>query len=112
KELEAMPTVLDGGSEADLDPVLSQRRDLANHLRLGELLADRDHHEAALVEYDKAHDTEDPTSPLLANRMATSLMALGRTQAALSLLRATATDYPSYPHTWRALAEVAESRGD
>lgn len=112
RELSPMPTVLDGGTEEDLDPVLSKRRDLANYLRLGDLLADRDRHRAALVEYGKAKDDDDPNAPLLSNKMATSLTALGQAGQARNVLEASAADYPTYSRTWRELGWLADKAGD
>jgi thiol-disulfide isomerase/thioredoxin/tetratricopeptide (TPR) repeat protein len=109
--IASMPTVLDGGSEEDLDPVLSKRRDLANFLRLGDLLYDQDRFRAALVEYDKAKDEKDPSSPLLSNRVARSLAALDDLAGAEKLLRRSVADYPEYPMSWQSLGALARRQG-
>lgn len=109
--LKEMPTLLDGGSADELDPVMSKRRDLANFLRLGDLLSQRGRYRGALVEYDKARDEEDPNSPLLANRVARALTALGDAKQARTLLESSSKDYPTYATTWRSLGELAADAG-
>lgn len=112
RKLEAMPPAVDPGQSAyDADPVLAQRHDLANLTRLGELLAQRGHPEAALVEYGKAVPQDEPPSPLLSARMAESLLALGRRDAARTLLMTSVQDYPEYAITRTALADLLAKDG-
>ena len=111
-DTRAMPLVLDGGTDEDLDPVFSKRRDLANFLRLGDMLAERGRPKAALVEYDKARDEEDPVSPLLAARRGRALLALNDTKAALDELNSSLEEYPEHAHTLKLLGEVHQARGD
>ncbi|MCB9665208.1 MAG: redoxin domain-containing protein [Alphaproteobacteria bacterium] len=111
-EVAAPPTVLDGGDDADRDPVLSKRRDLANFVRLGDLLAARGHTKAALVEYDKASDGELATSPLLASRRAEALDALGRRSEARRLVDESLDLYPTFSASWRLKARLHQASGD
>ncbi|MFM2163196.1 MAG: hypothetical protein RLZZ383_2708 [Pseudomonadota bacterium] len=111
KGASASPTVLDGGSESEADPVLARRRDLANYTRLGELLARRGRHRAALVEYDKALAAEEELSPVLSNRRAASLIALDRLAEATSVLEPIAAAYPEFALTWQQLAVLARRAG-
>ncbi len=112
RKLAAMPTVL-GPAEDDfgIDPVLAKRRDLAGHARLGDLLREAERHEAALIEYRKAIPDGEPASPTLSARMADALVALKRTEEALSTLRASVTDYPEYASTRKRLGEILLSQG-
>ena len=112
KRLEALPTVLDGGADADLDPVFAKRKDLANYLRLGDLLYGRDHYRASLLEYEKATDEDDPNSPLLANRIARAHIALDDRRAARRTLLHTLADYPQFPMTHKALGALHRGDGD
>lgn len=111
KGASAAPTVLDGGADADADPVLARRRDLANFTRLGELLARRGRHRAALLEYDKAIAADDELSPVLSNRRATSLIELGRLDEARVVLEPVAAAYPEFALTWQQLAVLARRAG-
>jgi thiol-disulfide isomerase/thioredoxin/tetratricopeptide (TPR) repeat protein len=123
KALPALPTVLDGGSDAALDPVLSQRADLARFAAVAERLTDRAAdlgadpeatllRRAALVEYAKAQTPDEPPSPLLANRTAEVHRALGDPQQALALLQASVEDYPEFTATWAQLGELYQAQGD
>lgn len=111
EKILAMPTVLDGGSDEDLDPLLSKRRDLANYLRLGDLLFNQGRLRASLVEYDRAKEVDGPVSPLLANRLARSYAALDDLDGAEKLLRANVEDYPEYSMSWQSIAAVARRQG-
>lgn len=107
----ASAKALDGDDPVAGDPVLSQRRDLARFLRLGELLAQRNHHEAALMEYAKADTNEGDTSPLLQTRIAQSHLALGDLQTARSQLELTLSLYPDFTLAWRALGDLEVEAG-
>lgn len=111
RDVEELPTVLDGGDDAELDPVLSKRKDLANFLRLGDLLADRGRHRAALVEYAQARDEEDPNSPLLASREASAHLALDQPDRAREILEASLADYPTFPHNHRLMGRLEAEAG-
>lgn len=103
--------VLDPSDDVAADPVLSQRKDLARFLRLGELLAERGHHEAALVEYGKADQEDGATSPLLQTRIAQAHMAQGDTAQARKQLENTLTLYPDYALAWKALGDLELKAG-
>jgi len=111
KQLAALPTVLDGGEVVDADPVLAHRQDLARYLRLGDLLLEQGHPEAALVEYGKATGPDAPLSPLLACRMAEAWLAQDEPIAARGLLRESLTDYPEFTLSHKTLARVLIALG-
>jgi thiol-disulfide isomerase/thioredoxin/tetratricopeptide (TPR) repeat protein len=111
KGASAAPTVLDGGSDAEADPVLARRRDLANFTRLGELLARRGRHRAALIEYDKAVAAEEELSPVLSNRRAASMIALDQLDQARAVLDPVAMSYPEFALTWQQLAVLDRRAG-
>lgn len=111
RALSDMPTVLDGGDEMTADPVLSEREDLARFVRLGDLLRERDRPRAALVEYAKAVPTDEPQSPLLANRIAQSHMALGDWGSAQGSLKESLENYPEFALSHRTLGEIYRALG-
>jgi len=113
RRIEALPTVLDAGTEVDVDPVMSRRKDLARFLRIGDLLYDGGRFRASLVEYDKARDEDDTNSPLLANRLARSHASMNDLSSAQKLLESSLRDYPGFPLTWKTLGDVhrKQSRG-
>ncbi|MCB9762858.1 MAG: hypothetical protein H6739_23860 [Alphaproteobacteria bacterium] len=113
ERIAAMPTNLDGSVEAiEDDPVLGARKDLANKARLGELMAQRDHHEAALVYYEQAVPEDEPPGPYLVLRQAESLAALGRPQDAVAALQENLRFYPEVSATRRLLGELLLAEGD
>lgn len=110
--LASSPTVLGAQDDAfGADPVLAKRKDLAGFARLGDLLADKNRPEAALVEYDKAMPTDEPTSPALVVRRARVLVRLKRRDEALASLRASVADYPEEAESRRALADMEREDG-
>lgn len=111
EEIEELPVVLDGGGDLDLDPVLSRRSDLGRYVLLGDLLMEHGEAEAALVEYDKARDPEEPDSPLVANRVAVALLELGRHADAERALQGTLRAYPEFPLTHRTLGDIHRASG-
>lgn len=111
RRLAALPVQLDGGDELDLDPVLAEREDLQRYVTLGNLLADRNFHEAALIEYARAVPANEPAPPVLALRMAESHIALKQPQSAMALLESSRRDYPQFPRTHVLLGRLHESAG-
>ncbi len=122
-KIDALPTVLDGGDEQELDPLLADREDLHRFVAVGGMFVKRaaeldDAKEAelfrraALVEYAKAVPEGEDPSPLLANRIAEARLALGETDRAITLLRESATDYPEFTLTQKQLGEAWLTKGD
>ena len=110
--LSVLPTVLPGeGDEFSQDPVLAQHKDLARKARLGDLMAERGHFEAALVYYEQASPEEDPLGPLLVNRKATVLTELGRNAEASSLLHDSLQSYPEFALNLRLLGNLLRMEG-
>jgi thiol-disulfide isomerase/thioredoxin/tetratricopeptide (TPR) repeat protein len=101
------PTILDGGSDEELDPVMSRRRDLANFMRLGELLHRAGRYRAALVEYEKATVPEEGRSPLLANRKAASLVEIGDFAKARQVMAPALEDFPEFAMSWQTMGWIA-----
>lgn len=112
QRIAELPTVLDGqGDSFDVDPVLARRKDLAEKARLGDLMAGRAHHEAALLYYQAAVPEDEPPGPALVERTARSLTALGRQAEALAALEASVRDYPDFFATRRLLGQLQEAAG-
>lgn len=112
-DVEERPVVLDGGDEAEADPILSSRRDLGNYLRLGDLLAKAEHPKAALVEYERAaEEVGESVSPMLNERKARAYLALKEYSVAEALLDETLKDYPRDYRTLLALGELRRVRKD
>ncbi len=112
-KLAQMPTVLDGGDESELDPVLAQRRDLANYVRLGDLLRERERYRAALIEYDKAlpEDDTEPMSPMLASRLAQTHISMSDLRAARVVLEESLEVYPEVARSWSVKALLERRSG-
>jgi tetratricopeptide (TPR) repeat protein len=106
-KVAATPTTLDG-EESDFagDPVLARRQDLANLTRLGELMAERGHYDAALVYYERAVPQDEPPGPLLTLLRAEALAQKGQADLAISLLRENLVYYPSAAKNQRLLGEL------
>ncbi|MCO4743523.1 MAG: tetratricopeptide repeat protein [Proteobacteria bacterium] len=111
RKLEELNLVFAGGNAEDVDPVLAQRRDLAGFVRLGDLLLERDRPQAALVEYEKALDPEEPNSPLLSNRLAEVYLELGQPADARKALEASLVDYPEFGMSHKTLGSILRSEG-
>jgi thiol-disulfide isomerase/thioredoxin len=104
--IDELPTVLDGGEDIDLDPILAQREDLARFVKLGDLLREHGRPDAALVEYAKAVPADEPPSPLLSNRLAQSHLALGHLLDARRLLEESLLDYPEFALSHKTLGQI------
>jgi tetratricopeptide (TPR) repeat protein len=112
KKLASARLVLDGaGDEVDSDPVLGSRADLAQFVRLGDILYDHQRADAALVEYRKAVPPDEPASPVLTAHTAEALTTLGRKGEAMALLKANILDYPESAATRRAYAKLLQAEG-
>ncbi len=111
--LAELPTVFaaDGVDDGAVDPVLSRREDLHRFVRLGTLLREHGRPRAALVEYEKARDPEEPRSPYLANLVAQTHIELGDLAAAESELRASLRDYPDFALSHKTLGQLLQARG-
>jgi peroxiredoxin len=106
KELQELPTVLDGGDEMDVDPVLADREDLARFVTLGDVLRKHGEVEASLVEYAKAVPEDEPPSPLLSNRIAQANVELGRLDSARGALEQSLLDYPEFALSRKTMGQI------
>lgn len=111
KKLEELPTVLDGGDEMDLDPVLAEREDLARFVTLGDILKKAGETEASLAEYAKAIPEDEPPSPLLSNRIAQADLALGRLDEARKALEVSLVDYPEFALSRKTFGQILFQQG-
>jgi len=106
RRLQELPTVLDGGDDLDLDPVLAERQDLARFVTLGDILREAGHPEASLVEYRKAIPEDEPPSPLLSNRMAQAHLEIGESDEARTVLERSLLDYPEFALSHKTLGRI------
>jgi tetratricopeptide (TPR) repeat protein len=112
EDLSSLPVVLDGaGDEFDSDPLLSQRPDLARYTRLGDLLLQAERPKAALIEYEKAVDPDEPPSPLLMSRKAQCLADLERVRDALGEAQEGVRLYPEFAPLQVIYARMLELSG-
>ncbi|MBN1337282.1 MAG: tetratricopeptide repeat protein [Deltaproteobacteria bacterium] len=112
RRLEAPQVVFEGeGDEYATDPLLARRRDLAEAARLGALLLEAGRPRAALVEYARAHPSDEPPSPLVAAGIARCRHGLGDPAGALAVLRGSVADYPEFADTWKAIADLERASG-
>jgi len=112
RQLSELPTVLEGGDDLDIDPVLAEREDLAKFVTLGDILREAGHTAASLVEYAKAIPNDEPPSPLLSNRMAQAHLDLGHLQQARSGLEQSLRDYPDFTLSRKTLGVVLKKLGE
>lgn len=112
--IDELPTVFaeDGVDDGAVDPVLSKREDLHRFVRLGTLLREHGRPKAALVEYEKARDPEEPGSPYLANMIAQAHIALKDLPAAEEELRRSLVDYPDFALSHKTMGALRRARGD
>lgn len=112
ERLSSMPTVLDGqGGEFATDPVLAARKDLRDKTRLGDLMAQRGHHRAAIVYYEQAIPEGEPAGPELVERLARSLLELGEEARATRWLEAVIQNYPEHAGTREMLGARYQALG-
>ncbi len=112
KRLAVLPTVLPGdGDEFAQDPVLAERKDLARKARLGDLMVERGHFEAALAYYEQASPEDDALGPLLVNRKATALLELGRELQAAEILTDSLQVYPEFALNSSLLGQLNRKAG-
>ena len=107
-----LPTQLGGGSEAEYDPVLSRRKDLANQARLGDLMLEQEQYEAALVYYRRASEGDAPPSPMVARQRARALIELGRVEEALSVLEENLRFYPDIADSQKLYGQLLLGLGE
>ena len=106
EELAELPVNLDGaGEDFDDDPLLA-RQDLAKFARLGDLLLEADRPKAALIEYRKAIDEDEPPSPSIFARRSQCHMALGDVGAAQRLIDEGVRLYPEFPMLLKSAGDV------
>jgi len=112
ERLAVMPTVIPGeGDEFAQDPVLAERKDLARKARLGDLMVERGHFEAALAYYEEASPEDDTLGPLLVNRKATALLELSREKQAVDILRDSLQVYPEFAQNSALLGYLNRKAG-
>ncbi|MGE0790212.1 MAG: tetratricopeptide repeat protein [Sandaracinaceae bacterium] len=86
----------EGAAEEASDVVVEEAR---RHLRLGDLLWDRQRPAAASVEYGRAHDAA-PDDPIVASRFARAALDGGRPAEAVRALARFRERYPEHAPTW------------
>ena len=106
RRIQELNTVLDGGDDLDLDPVLAERKDLARFVTLGDILREAGRVEASLVEYRKAIPEDEPPSPLLSNRIAQAQIEIGESDEARAVLERSLLDYPEFALSHKTLGEI------
>ncbi len=98
--------------DEDLDPVLLAHQEMQDLTRVGDMLRQRGHLRAALVEYQKAAASEPFHSPKLANKQARTLAGLGELDFARDLLVESVSLYPEFTPTVTLLSQLALKAGD
>src|SRR5438093_13603044 len=79
---------------------------------LGELLRQRGNLRAAVVEFQKAVKLAKNRYPVIQNKLARSLLGLGRAREAADALEATLPLYPSFSTTYTYLGEAYAKLGE
>ena len=111
RQIDALPTVLDGGDDLDIDPQLAERMDLARFVTLGDILREHGETAAALVEYTRALPDNEPPGPLLSNRIAQANLELGKLGPARLALERSLGDYPEFALTHKTLGQIELKEG-
>ena len=112
QELTKSSISLDGeGGDFAEDPVLQGRTDLAKYVRVGDLLMQHKKYKAALVEYQKAKDPDEPMSPTALARMSECHFQLGEPSASKSQLTTALGLYPENVEVLRTAAILAPKVG-
>lgn len=109
--VQSRPIAFESDDAVAADPVMGSRRDLANFMRLGDLLQAREHYEAALIEYAKATAADGKGSPLLSTRIAMAQLALGDTAGALASTEESLLRYPDVAETHRVRGQILRALG-
>ncbi len=94
----------DGG---DMDEVILEERKGEDLVRVGDMLRNRGHTRAALIEYQKAAGVMKRHSPMLANKQARALEDLGELDFARDVLQESVDLYPEFTPTVTLLAELS-----
>ena len=118
KELSEIPISLDGiGGNFGDDPLLSQRKDLAKFVRIGDLLFEKGFVEAALVEYNKAQagfenskDEEVQPSPILYSRQALCYLKLQKIDLAFTTIKSGYEKFPEHPKILRVYGTILQAK--
>ena len=112
QELSKSAISLDGeGGDFAEDPVLQNRTDLAKFVRVGDLLMEHKKYKAALVEYQKAQDPDEPMSPTALARMAECHLFLGDLVESNKQLRKALGLYPENVNVLLTAAKLAPKVG-
>lgn len=99
----------DTAPDSELDAIPEPKA--RDHMHLGEMLQARDRFDAAIVEYRKAEKIAGQMNPVLQTRLAQSLIATGKPQAAFDALSPTVENFPGYVTTWIQLGRAAAALG-
>lgn len=99
-----------GHGEADDSDEVEQEQ-ARRHLRLGDLLWDRERPRAASIEYGRAHAIA-PDDPIIASRHARAALAGGRPEAAVEALASFRERYPDHEPTWAVSGAAWLALGD
>jgi len=111
--LALMPTVIDGqGGEFSEDPMLAESARGRERTRLGDLMIERGHPEAALVYFQDAVPETGPPGPTLASRIAGMYLELERVSEAVALLEQSVEYYPEHAETRVALGRLYMNQGN
>ncbi|MCO4771573.1 MAG: hypothetical protein KDA24_16190 [Deltaproteobacteria bacterium] len=98
--------------DEELDDVLLAHREMQDLSRIGDMLRQRGHLRAALIEYQRAAASEPYHSPKLANKQARALAGLGEVAFAQDVLQESVSLYPEFTPTVTLLSQLALDAGD
>lgn len=111
-KIKVAPPALDGdGGDFASDPVLAEREDLKKYMRVGELLLNANRPKAAMIEFEKVVDENEPPSPTLLHRKAQCQLMLKNEAKALRLAQKGEKLYPEFLELQMFLGELQQQRG-
>ncbi len=119
--LAVLPTILKAqeapsgdtpDQEKVADPFMERNQAMRDFARLGDLLRERGRFKAALIEYRKASESSDITSPALSVKIALTHLMGNQPQQALDILEEAADRYPSFGPLYTTMATALIRLGD
>ncbi|MDI6760321.1 MAG: tetratricopeptide repeat protein [Candidatus Brocadiaceae bacterium] len=110
--LQVMATKIKEPGKKEDSPMEIEAEETRRFAMLGDTLSEENRPDAALLEYEKAHQHSGLGSPQVLNKLANSYLFNGRLEEAERLLNETINSYPDYVSTYVTLGELHKKRGE
>jgi len=110
--LQVMATKIKEPGKKEDSPMEIEAEETRRFTTLGDTLSEENRPDAALLEYEKAHQHSGLGSPQVLNKLANSYLFNGRLEEAERLLNETMNSYPDYVSTYVTLGELHKREGE